>query len=123
MLALALTLGSLARFIVGWLYIKRDFKLKPALAKLIFQTFSASVIGAAVAYWVLAVVGSHIDINTTLGVVFQGAVAGILGLIVTGIMLWLLGNQEIREMVALVRRRVVPEPIPVIIEPTDVQSN
>jgi len=123
MLALALTLGSIARFVVGWMYIKRDFDLKPALTKLIFQTFSASVIGGAVAYWILAVVGNHIDINTTLGILLQGGAAGVLGLVVTAAMLWLLGNQEIREMVALARHRIAPEPSPVVIEPTDVQSH
>ena len=123
MLALALTLGSIARFVVGWVYIKRDFSLKPALTKLIFQTFSASVIGGTFAYWILAVVGSHIDINTTLGILLQGGAAGVLGLAVTTVMLWLLGNQEIREMVALARHRIAPEPSPVVIEPTDVQSH
>ncbi|HEY6018719.1 MAG TPA: lipid II flippase MurJ, partial [Candidatus Paceibacterota bacterium] len=123
MLALAMALGSIAEFAVGWVYIKRDFALKPQLIKLFFETFSASVIGAAVAYWVLAVVGTHLDIDTALGVMLQGGLAGALGLIVTGGMLWLLNNQELREALGSLHQRLQPQTSPVVLEPTDVQSN
>lgn len=124
MLALAMALGSIAEFLVGWWYVQRDFKLEPALAKLIFETFSASVIGATFAYWVLAVLGNHVNINTALGVILQGGAAGTLGLVVTAAILWLLGNREIREAEhTFFGRAAVAEESAVVLEPTDVQSN
>jgi len=122
MLALGLTVGSVAKFLIAFLFFTRDFALSRArFGALVFQSFSASVIGGGVAYLVLFYTGLAGTINTAMGLVVQGAIAGILGLSTTGLVLALLKNQELTEAVAAFRRRFKDTP-GVALEPTDISS-
>ncbi|MDO8548345.1 MAG: lipid II flippase MurJ, partial [bacterium] len=95
MLALGYALGSIVGFAASFSFFVKDFGLAGRrLLNLGFQSFSASVIGAAFTYGILYFTGVAGTINTTLGLVVQGVGAGLSGLIVTGIMLWLLKNEE-----------------------------
>lgn len=122
MLALAMALGSWAGAIAGFVALVRDFNisLKP-LMKLVYQSFSASVIGGGVAYLALSGMGRMVDINTTLGVASQGFVGGLWGLGVTAGVLMLLKNEEIVEAYTAFKNRFAPQ-AQVAIEPTDVSS-
>lgn len=122
MLALGYCLGSVAEFIIGLLVFMRDFNIpRMRVFELIFQSFSASVIGAAVSYTFLAETGIAGTINTTGLLVLQGAVAGILGLAVTVSVLALLKNQELFEAISAFRRRFQDVP-GVALETTDISS-
>lgn len=122
MLALGLSLGSIVKFVVGFLFFMHDFKIpRVRLGDLIFQSFSASVIGGGVAYLVLFYTGLAGTIHTALGLVLQGSVAGILGVTTTGLVLALLKNQELAEALAALRRRFKDTP-KVALEPTDLSS-
>ena len=120
MLALGYALGSIAEFLVGYFYFVRDFSLsRTQLMRLSFESFSAAVIGAAVAYGILLITGSNAQVNTTASLIVQSLIAGTVGLAVAGAMLWLLKNRELAEAVAALKRRFVDAP-PVALEPSDV---
>ena len=120
MLALGYATGALVQAGAGLWYLRRDFGIAlSGLRELGFQSFSAGMIGGAAAYGTLWVMGGVVDINTVFGIVSQGFVGGIVGLLVTGIVLMLLKNAEFTEAVSAFRRRFVDTP-PVVLEPTDV---
>lgn len=122
MLALSFTIGSLLQAMGALIYLKKEFNLSYArLSRLAFQSFSAAVLGGAAAYGTLAVVGLVVDVNTVAGITTQGVLGGIVGLLVTGGMLVVLGNPEIVEVYASIKRRFEGEPL-VALEPTDVSS-
>jgi len=119
MLALGYCLGALVQAGLGLYFFSRDFSFSLGpLRRLAFESFTASVIGGAAAYAALAYLGTHLDINTAVGIVSQGALAGIFGLVVTATMLALLKNRELVEAYGSLRRRYVKEPPAV--EATDV---
>lgn len=119
MLALGMTLGAVAKFILGLVYLWRDFPLSlGGTGRLFFQSFCAAVIGGASAYAVLAFVGGFIDITTLLGIVLQGGLAGLAGLAAVALVLALLKSPELSEAYTALRRRLAPPRVAV--EPTDV---
>lgn len=119
MLALAYCLGALATAWVGLAAFSGEFGLSlKGLRRLAFESFAAAVIGGAVTYGTLWLLGGVVDINTTVGVVTEGFVAGVLGLGATIAVLALLRNQELLETYGSLRKRFVSEPPAV--EATDV---
>ena len=121
MLALGYALGSIAECAIGYMYFVRDFSLSGVrMARLTFETLSASIIGGTVSYFVLTLSGNSFNINTTLGVFAEGAVAGIIGLVVTGLMLYILKSHELNEAIGVVLRRFRGTAESVALEPSDV---
>ncbi len=121
MIALGYACGSIAEFLIGYVYFVRDFNLSRAnLRRLLFQSFAASVIGGAASYGVLAATGQAGTINTTVGILAQGALAGALGLAVAAGILWVLRNRELLETYAALRRKCIDTPPAVAVEPSDV---
>ncbi len=122
MLALGYALGSIAEFAIGYWFFVRDFTLpRMQLLQLVFQSFSASVIGGAVTYAILAFTGTAGEVNTTLGLLLQGTIAGIAGLIVTVCTLALLKNKELYEALATISHRFKRTSV-IALEATDVSS-
>jgi putative peptidoglycan lipid II flippase len=121
-LALGYTIGSLAQFGIGFFFFTRDFSIsRRAVGALICQSFAASVIGGAVAYFVLAMTGALGSVNTVLGLVAQGTIGGVCGLAVAALVLMMLDNKELREAIVAFRRRFKDTP-PVSLEATDISS-
>ena len=119
MLALGYCIGALLQAAVGLYYFSRDFSFSlNGLRTLAFQSFGASIIGGATAYAMLAYAGHFIDINTAVGIVSQGLIGGISGLVVTVCVLALLKNRELVEAYGSLHKRFVKEPPAV--EATDV---
>jgi putative peptidoglycan lipid II flippase len=122
LLALAYTIGSLVQCGFGLRYFSRDFSVSYGpLRRLAFQSFGASVIGGSVAYAVLSLFGSSIDIRTLLGIALQGAAGGCAGLAAAAFILFLLKNEELAEVWGSIHRRFRDTP-PVALEPSDVSS-
>ncbi len=121
MLALAMALGSIAGFAIGFWHLVRDFGISLApLMRLSYQSFAAAVLGGGVSYLVLASLDGVVDVDTLSGVALQGFAATTAGLITTATVLLLLKNQEIAEAYAALKRRfAAPQ---VALEPTDVSS-
>ncbi len=122
MLALGFACGSIAEFAVTFVFFRRDFGISHgSIVRLTFQSFSASVLGAAVTYGILFLTGVAGTIDKTLILVLQGALAGTVGLAVTVFFLWLLKNPELHEALAALMRRFIDAP-PVVLEPSDISS-
>lgn len=120
MLALGFCLGSIAQFLVGMYFFVRDFHIpRTRLSSLVFQSFSASILGGSAAYIVLALTGVAGTINTTLGLVIQGIAAGALGLCTTALILALLKNEELAEALLAFNRRF-KDALPISIETTEI---
>lgn len=122
MLALGYACGSIAECAVSFVFFCKDFSLsRGRLFNLIFQTFSAAVIGASVTYLILAATGAAGTVNTTYLLVLQGVFSGLSGLAVTIFILWLLKNPELAEAIGAFTRYFKDTP-PVALEATDVSS-
>ena len=121
MLALGYALGPLLQGVLGLFVFRRDFALSLSLGRLVFQSFSAAVIGGLTCYATLALTGQWFDPDTLLGIATQGSLAGVLGLCSTGGMLALLKNNELREIWAALRGRM-KDAEPVALEPSDIAS-
>jgi putative peptidoglycan lipid II flippase len=122
MLALAYSAGAFAQCAFGMYYFRRDFSISYAnIKRLLFQSFGAAIIGGAAAYGTLSLVGAYIDIDTVVGIVTQGTLAGMVGVLASLIVLRLLKNRELAETISALRRRLRDTP-QVALEPTDVSS-
>ena len=122
MLALGYACGSIAECAVSFVFFCKDFDLSAKrLVNLIFQTFSAAIIGASVSYIILSATGIAGTINTTTLLVLQGLLSGLSGLLVTIFVLWLLGNPELKEAISAFTRYFKDTP-PVALEPSDISS-
>lgn len=123
MLALGYTCGSIVKFAVSYQFFMRDFAIpRSGLLRLSFQSFSAAILGGAVSYIILGLTGAAGTVNTTLGLVLQGLLAGFSGLAVTIFVLWLLKNQELKEAFGAFTRYFKDTP-PVALEPSDVSAS
>jgi putative peptidoglycan lipid II flippase len=122
MLALGYAVGSIGEAVVGYVYFVRDFAIPQArVARLAWQSLGASIIGGAAAYGILAVMGANGSPATVLSVFLTGFVAGIGGLCVTAAFLYLMGNEEITEVVGALGRRTLTK-TELVLEPTDIES-
>lgn len=122
MLALGYACGSIAEFLVSCRFFMRDFAVPSGgLLRLTFQSFSAAIIGGAVSYLILGLTGATGTVNTTLGLIVQGLLSGLVGLSTTVFVLWLLKNRELSEAWGAFARHFKDTP-PVALEPSDVSS-
>lgn len=122
MLALGYALGSIAKAVVGYFFFVRDFHIPQSrIVRLMFQSFGASIIGGAAAYLALALTSHVITPNTLMGVFGEGLIAGMVGLIVTVVVLLGLRNIEILETYHALRSRVSRNSA-VAVELTDIES-
>jgi putative peptidoglycan lipid II flippase len=110
MLPLGFSIGSLANMLVLWISFRRDFK--GALDKAVvtfFHALSAAVITGFVAYLSLGALTRFWDLTTFFGIFFQGFVAGIVGILAGVGILSLLKNPELKEVLAIIPRKVFRE--------------
>ncbi|HVV15001.1 MAG TPA: lipid II flippase MurJ [Candidatus Paceibacterota bacterium] len=120
MLALGVTVGSLVQCGLGLFLLRRDFRLPLAgVGRLFFQSFSAAVIGGACAYAMLQFFEPVVDTQTLLGIVFQGAVSGCVGLIAAAGILRLLKSRELSEIAGAFGRKLKGSQT-IAVEPSDV---
>jgi peptidoglycan biosynthesis protein MviN/MurJ (putative lipid II flippase) len=122
MLALGYTIGAITQAAVGLIVFSKDFGISyQRLWRLTFQSFSAGILGGAVSYGALSIMGLLVDINTVAGILSQGVVGGILGLVGVVAVLLILKNPELAEVYYSLRKHLKDTP-PVALEPTDVSS-
>lgn len=119
MLALAYALGALVQAALLLVSFSRDFSFSLApLGRLVLQSFSAAVLGGAACYAALAAAGRFIDIDTLPGIVSQGILGALAGLLATTAVLALLRNEELREVWSALHGRLMGKPP--ALESTDV---
>lgn len=75
-----------------------------SLVRPLFEGLGAAILGGAAAYGVLAFMGNVATLTTLPSVLAQGAVAGMVGLVVTAGVLVLLENKEFRDLYASLRK-------------------
>lgn len=106
MLPLAYSVGSIINFILHWIYVKRDFMGgEPFIAKTFFQSLGASFIIGLVAYLGLNFLSPIFGTTTFLGVFLQGLISGILGIVAGVIVLYLLKNEELKDLYHALRTK------------------
>jgi putative peptidoglycan lipid II flippase len=115
MLPLGYTLAVFVNCILLWAYFGKEFAgFTKALRRAVFESFSASIVMGFVAYLGLNIFDNLFDLNTLPGIFMQGLCAGILGIIVGVIILYLLNNQEIKEIWKTLHHKIwKAKPLPV----------
>lgn len=99
MLPLGYAIGSIFNMCIHWIAFHLEFKdYSKRVLQTFFQVFSASVIMGFVAYVLLSILDNFFDIQTTLGLFFQGFIAGFVGILSFVYILILLHNSEILEV-------------------------
>lgn len=100
MLPLAYSTGTILNFILHWIFVKKDFMPKELfIAKTFFQSLGASFFMGLVTYLSLNILSPIFGTTTFMGVFLQGFISGILGIIVAVIVLYLLKNEELKELI------------------------
>src|SRR3989344_1638601 len=106
MLPLAYSLASIINVLVFVFLFQKHFeRFSKSLTKTFLESLSASVIAGFVAYEFLEIFGSLFNINRFWGIFGQGFIAGLLGIAAGAAILFLLGNEEIREVWGSLRRK------------------
>jgi len=99
-LPLGILAGSLFNFIFLFFSFKAVFGWFPTrgIWRTLFQVSAASAVGGLAAYWGLNIFSSLFDLQTFLGIFLQGFFAGVLGILATITLLWILRNSELFEI-------------------------
>lgn len=106
MLPLAYTLGTTLNFSLLWFFIKKDFMGREHfIFKTFFQSLCASFFIGAVAYLGLNIFSPIFGTVTLVGVLLQGLLSGVLGIIAGVLVLHLLGNNELRDLIKTLRTK------------------
>jgi len=111
-IAMGYTVGQFVMLIVALFTLR---VVAPGVARDImrplFEGLGAAILGGAASYGVLALGGSIAPLTGLSTVFAEGFLAGIVGLFVAGFVLWLLENQEFRDLVASLRKLTSFKPL------------
>jgi len=100
MLPLAYSVGTIINFILHWYFVKRDFmEHESFITKTSFQSLGASFFIGVVSYLGLNVFSPIFGTTTGWGVFLQGFISGILGICAGVIVLYLLKNEELKDLI------------------------
>lgn len=105
LIALGATIGQLVMGVVALLtlsFVARGV-VRP-LVEPLFEAVGAALVGGSVAYLALSLMGNIAPLSTLLSVFAQTAVAGIVGITVTGVVLYVLKNKELLELISSFKR-------------------
>ena len=106
MLPLAFSVGAIINTFWLWLAFKHDFAVRGQFMLRSFgQSFAGAFFMGYVAYLLLDVFDDVFDISTFSGILGQGLVSGILGILAGVIVLRLLGSQELTSIAASLRSK------------------
>jgi putative peptidoglycan lipid II flippase len=107
MLPLAFTFGALLNLYLHWRSFAREFPgfTKPVMITT-WHSLAASIIGGYAAYLSLNVFDDIFGLTTLLGVFLQGLCAGIVGIIVIILMLWILRSGELKDIAETLHHKI-----------------
>ena len=116
-LPIAYAMGSLLNFFLIWGLFKKDFLKKGE--SMLLRTFLESLLGAVTmglfAYISLNFLSGFFNLNTFVGIFFQGFISGIIGIISGVLVLYIFKNKELLDVVKALSHKfssnhiVVPE--------------
>lgn len=99
MLPLAYSLGTILNFILHWFFVRRDFmEGESFITKTFFQSLGASFFLGLVAYLGLNIFSPIFGTTTFWGIFLQGFISGALGIAAAIIVLYLLKNEELKDI-------------------------
>ncbi len=107
MLPLGFSFGVLVNLILHWIGFQRHFPdfSRPVLRSL-FQVSGASLVMGYVTYIFLNVFDKVFNLSTFTGIFFQGFCSGIIGIVSAVFVLYLLKNQELKEVWGAFHQRI-----------------
>lgn len=106
MLPLAYSLGTIINFILFWFFIKKDFiKKEEFIVKTFFQSLGASFFIGAISYLSLNILAPIFGTTTFWGIFLQGFISGILGIGAGVVVLYLLQNEELKDLAKAFRTK------------------
>lgn len=107
MLPLAYSIGMLGNALLLWFFFEsRHVATIPrSLNRTLFESFSAAVFIGFVSYLSLVIFGHVFNLNTFLGIFFQGLFSGVFGIIAGVALLKLLGSRELTDVSAALHKR------------------
>jgi peptidoglycan biosynthesis protein MviN/MurJ (putative lipid II flippase) len=104
-IALGYTIGQFAMLIIALLTLKRVAPgVGRSLTRPLCEGLGAAILGGAASYGVLAVVGTIAPLTKLSTVFADGLLAGMVGIFVAGLVLWLLENKEFTDLVDSLRK-------------------
>ncbi|HEY4503057.1 MAG TPA: lipid II flippase MurJ [Candidatus Paceibacterota bacterium] len=99
MLPLAYSTGTILNFILHWFFVRRDFMGRGSfITKTFFQSLGASFFMGLVSYLSLNILSPIFGTSTFWGVFLQGFISGVLGIAVGVVVLYLLKNEELKDL-------------------------
>ncbi len=99
MLPLAYSCGTILNLVLLWIFVKKDFMPgEHFISKTFFQSLSASFFIGGVSYLSLNFLAGIFDINTFWGILAQGFISGVLGILAGILILYLLKSQELTDI-------------------------
>ena len=115
-IALGVSLGSL--FNLAWLVrgVKQSIRLKFGIDTITLgesvwgqalKMFVAAILGGIAAFWILRLVNLFVTLETFLGVLTQGFFALAAGLVIYGVILYILGNKEIIRVMEVIKKNML----------------
>ena len=106
MLPLGFSIGNIINGLIHWFTFEKEFKgFSRGVVKTFFDCLGASVIMGAVTYLGLNIFVSFLDTTSLVGIFLQGVLAGILGILVGVLILFLLKNKELFEIWNTIHQR------------------
>jgi putative peptidoglycan lipid II flippase len=106
MLPLGYSVGTILNGLVHWIGFEHDYPgFSKPIYRTLFEALGASVIMGFVSYLGLNLFAPFFNLDTLLGIFFQGFFAGILGILAGIIILILLKSRELREAWQTVNKR------------------
>jgi len=116
MLPLAYSTGTIVNFILLYIFVKRDFVKKVKfISKTFFQSLSASFFIGVSSYISLNIFSPIFGTVTFWGIFLQGLISGIVGIGIGILVLYLLDNQELKDITKTLktkfwRVKILPPP-------------
>ncbi len=99
MLPLAYSVGTILNAILHWFFVRKDFmRGESFITKTFFQSLGASFFLGLVSYISLNILSPIFGTTTLLGVFLQGFISGILGIATAIFVLYLLKNEELKNI-------------------------
>lgn len=111
-IAMGYAIGQFAMLVVALITLR---VVAPGVARSLmrplFEGMAAAILGGAASYGVLALGGSIAPLTRLTAVFAEALIAGMVGLFVAGFVLWLLENQEFRDLIASLARLTSFKPL------------
>jgi putative peptidoglycan lipid II flippase len=106
MLPLAYSLGTIMNFVIHWYLARKEFMDGESfISKTFFQSLGASFFLGFVAYMSLNLFSQIFGTTTFWGVFLQGFLSAVLGILTGAAVLYLLKNEELRDLIDTLRTK------------------